>query len=340
MAKVYYNLPNDITDKSTHIGLSDILKRHGIVTYTEMGILKGEVIDIAYILYDETLLSRLADMKIKKISIFSKGDDNIFVPKNFARYSSDKMQSMSNTYNIILNNRNYKTENEIIMCGYDTIHQDIIRNIYAIYGNVITCSYSKFDINSLETSTRSRNIPNTDGMYYNTYAMLEGLKLCTIKKNIIKVGTNGNVSDLKPIITSIQSDKVAITNIDLKKIATLRYGIGGYIIAGKYDQLLTMFTNTFAILHDKVQSLRRKMRLEYAYEQLLVIGYTKDTFDFMHGLDPNYIKELMNKHFILVSVDDLGYYWIPYEKHTLTNFPNVQSDVYRQHCSVKSFDEL
>lgn len=340
MAKVYLNLPNDITDRSVHIGLTDMFKRQGVQIYTEIGHLKGETIDAAYLLYDETLISKLADMRIKKLSIFSKGDDDIVVPKNFVKFSSDKMLSMNNTYNIVLNHRAYKAETEIIMSGSDDIHQDIVRNIYMIYGNVISCPYGKYDISALSNSVRARNIPNSDNMYFNVYAMLDGLKQCTIKKNIIKVGTDSNVLDLKPIITALSTDKLVITNLDVKKPEVMRYSIGKFIIAGKYEQMQTMFMNAHTILLDKVNTLRKKMRLEYAYEQILVLGYVKDSFDFMKGPTVEYARSTIKKMFHIVPIDELGYYWINCGQHVLTNFPSVQADIYNKHCFIKSIDNL
>jgi hypothetical protein len=340
MAKVYLNLPNDITDRSVHIGLADMFKRQGIQVYTEVGHLKGETIDVAYLLYDETLISKLADMRIKKLSIFSKGDDDIVVPKNFVKFSSEKMLSMSNTYNIVLNHKAYKAETEIIMCGSDDIHQDIVRNVYMIFGNVISCQYGKYDVAAMTNSVRTRNIPNSDNMYFNVFAMLDGLKQCTIKKNIVKVGTTSNVLDLKPIINALSTDKLVITNLDVKKPEVSRYSIGNFIIAGKYEQMQTMFTNAHAILLDKVNSLRKKMRLEYTYDQILVLGYMKDSFDYMKGPTVEYARSVMKKMFQIVSIDELGYYWIQYGNQVLTNFPSVQPDVYNKHCFVKSTNDL
>lgn len=341
MAKVFYNLPNDITDRSSRMGLMDVLTKQKYTIYTEIGQLKGEKIDIAYIMYNEPLISQLADMSIKKISVFTKGDDNIVIPKNFVKFSSDVMQSMQNTYNIILNNRMYKTETEIIVIGCDDIHQDVIRNIYTIFGNVIMSTLSKYDKNYLNKSIQSRNIPNSGGMYYTIYTTLEGLKKCTIRKNVIKVRSDEHFADLRPFITALQnSDKVLLSNISVWKIATMKYSIGDHVIAGKFEQLEQMYNGAISILNDKVREMRRRIRLEFNLEQIITIGYLKDKLDYLRGLDNAYIKEIMIKHFAIIPIDDLGNYMVPCGNCIFTNTPQVNMELYQQHCVVKSINDI
>jgi len=343
MAKVFYPLLNDITDRSLRVGLFDILSKQKCIIYTEVAQLKGEKIEVAYIQYNENLLAQIADMPIKKISIFSKGDDNVIIPRNFVKYSSDLMQSLNNTYNVVLHHRSYKTDNEILMVGNDDIHQDVVRNIYLLYGNVITSTLGKYDKTSLDASIQSRNLPNSGGMYYDVYTTLEGLKRCIIKKNIIKVKSNEHYSDLKPIISTLNGNgntKLVLTNVDVKKINKLRFSIGEHLLAGKYDQLLMMYTNTSVIIHDKVKELRKKLRLEYTYEQIMTIGYLKDTIEYLRCQDEKYIKELMCKNFIVVPIEELGYYMIPSEKAVLTNFQNVNVDIYEKFCQIRLITEI
>lgn len=341
MAKVFYNLPNDITDRSIHIGLMDILQKQKCVIYTEVNQLKGEKIDVAYIMYNETLITQIADLPIKKMSIFSKGDDKIIIPRNYVKYSSDVVQSMSNMYNIIINNRMYKTETEIIIVGVDNIHQDVVRNIYTLYGNVITSTLSKYDKAQLDVSITSRNLPNSGGMYYVVYTALEGLKQCSIKKNIIKVRSDEHFSDLRPVIGPLTNcDKIILSNVSVKKVSAMKYSIGDHIIAGKYDQLLSMYTGAIGILNDKIRYIRKKLRLDYTFEQILAIGYLKDSLDYIRGCDEKYVKEIMIKNFAIVPIDDLGYYAIPCGETIFTNIPNVNADLYQKNCFVKSINDI
>lgn len=341
MAKVFYNLPNDITDRSIHIGLMDVLQKQKCVIYTEVNQLKGEKIDVAYIMYNETLIAQIADLPIRKMSIFSKGDDNIIIPRNYVKYSSDVVQSMNNMYNIIINNRMYKTETEILIVGHDDIHQDVVRNIYTIYGNVITSTLSKYDKTQLDMSIQSCNLPNSGGMYYIIYTAVEGLKQCVIRKNIIKVRSNEHFSDLRPIIGSLTNcDKIILSNISVKKISMLRYSIGDHIIAGKYDQLFTMYSGALNILNDKIRYIRKKLRLDYTFEQILTIGYLKDSLDYIRGCDDKYVKEVMTKHFAIIPIDDLGYYAIPCGEVMFTNTPSVNIDLYQKNCFIKSINDV
>lgn len=88
MFKVFYNLPNDLIDrKNGNFGLLDILQfgKHNVLT--ELGQLKGEKIDMIYMMQDEKLLSQVGELQVKKISVFSKGDDDIVIPKNFVKFS-------------------------------------------------------------------------------------------------------------------------------------------------------------------------------------------------------------------------------------------------------------
>ena len=56
------------------------------------------------------------------------------------------MKSMTGKYyNVIMNHKNYKTDYEIIVQGEDNEYQDVIRNFYSLYGNVIMSSCNTYD---------------------------------------------------------------------------------------------------------------------------------------------------------------------------------------------------
>lgn len=344
MLKVYYNLQNDFVDRSLgNIGLLDVLQSTKCNIYTETNQLRGEKIDIAYMNYDEKTLSLIGDLQIKKISIVIKGDDeDIVVPRNFVKYSSDRMMQQTGKYfNVILNNKNYKTDNEIIMMGDDDVHQDVVRNIYTLFGNVITSTSKKYDMDALNAHIMSRNLPNSGNVYNNVYLMLEGLKKCVIQKNIVKVRPDEHFSDLSPIIKSLQADdKLVITNLHLQKVSKIKFSFGDHIIAGKYEQLLLMYTNAMNILNNKVTEMRKKIRLEYTPEQILILGYLKDTFDFIGAKTETYAKQVMVKHFNVVPIDDLGNYRVKIGNKLLTSGKTHDKELYTSVCYIKQITDI
>lgn len=342
MFKVFYNLPNDITDRTIgNIGILDILQTGKCHVYPEQSQVRGEKIDIAYIMYDERLLLQLSEQNIKKISIFSKGDDDIVIPKNFVKYSSELVTSMNGKYyNVILNNRTYKTDNEILIVGDENVYQDVLRNIYSLFGNVIMCITNKYKA-EIDAHIASRHLPNSGGIYYTVYSALEGLKKCTIKKNVIKVRSDEHFSDFSPIITYMQTDdKIVITNASIKKVAERKFSIGDHIIAGKYEQISKMYSSAMNILNNKVNDMRKKLRIEYTPEQILVVGYLQDKLDFIGAKNEKYVRELMIDNFHVVQIDELGNYMIPCGDKKLQSGKQLDKELYSTVCQIKTIEDI
>jgi hypothetical protein len=106
---------------------------------------------------------------------------------------------MMGVYNVIMNNVKYKTDLEIIITGMDDKYQDVVRNVYAMYGNVIMSTMSKYNIKEVDNFIKSKNIPNVGGIYYNVHTILEGLKKSMIRKNIIITNGRDLFSDISAI---------------------------------------------------------------------------------------------------------------------------------------------
>lgn len=343
MLKVFYNIQNDLIDRqSGNIGLLDILQVSKCNIYTELSQLKGEKIDMAYINNNDQLLSQLGELQIKKISIIAKNEDDVIVPRNFVKYSSDLMASQNGKFhNVILNHKIYKTDNEIILLGEDNIYQDVARNLYSLFGNVITSTMSKYNIPELTATVKSRNLPNCGNIYFTVFTMLEGLKKCVIKKNVIKVRPDEHFADLNPIISSLQTDdRLVITNLHVRKVSKLKFSIGDHLLAGKFEQIYTMYSNAMGILNNKVTEMRKKIRLEYAPEQILVLGYLKDSLDFIGAKTETYVKKTMIKYFNIVPIDDLGNFRVPVGNQVLISGKTMNKELYASVCEVKSLNDI
>jgi hypothetical protein len=284
-------------------------------------------------------------MNIKKISIISKHSDDVIVPKNFVKYSSDTMETPHGKfYNIILNNKTYKTDVEIIIHGIDDPHQDVVRNIYTLFGNVITSTYNKCVDEKLEGRVKSCNLPNPSGIYYNVYSMIEGLNKCIAKKYIIKVRTDGHVSDLTPIITLLQTslsdEKIITINTHVPKVSKLRYSICDHIIAGQYENVLLMYSNAMGILNNRITEMRKKLKIEYTPEQILVLGYLKDKLNYVGSNKLEIVRQTMIKYFHIVSIDELGHYMIPNGKRYLISGKSIDKEMYKSICTVKTIEDI
>ena len=346
MLKIFYNVRNDFIEKNVQtqtLNVLDILGLHKYNIYTELSQLKGETIDMAYIDYNEVLLSHLGEYRIAKISIIVKNDDDIVVPKNFTKYSSDLMMLKTGKYyNVILNNKNYKTDNEIVMIGEDNVLQDMVRNIYTLFGNVITNTYGKYDMADIDRHITSLNIPNSGNIYYNVFTMLEGLKRCTIKKYVYKVRTDEYFTLLAPITLYLQeNDKVVMTNAFVHKTTQIKFGLSDHLLAGRYDRMMYMYTNAMGILNDRVRELRKKLRLEYTPEQILVLGNIKDNLDFIGTKEDTYVRKVMGQYFMVIPIDELGHYRIPVgKKNILVSGKQMNRELYNTVCEIKTINEL
>lgn len=342
--RIFYSLPqSDIIERNiATLGLSDILTKSKMTVYTELSQLKGEKIDIAYITYNEQLLSHLSDLNVKKISIISKGDDDIFIPKNYVKYSSEQMMSINGTYNIILNHKTYKPDVEIIMRGEDNIYQDVARNVYALYGNVITSTFKTGNIAELESNIKARNLPNSGNVYSNVKLTLDALKTCTIKKYVIKVNAGECYANLAGLLNILQNgDKLVCSNVCFKKIDKLKYALSDHIIAGKYEQMFTMYSNAFAMLNNRLTDIRKKLRIEYLPEQILTIGYLKDKLNYIKATDVKYIKEVMSTNFQIMNIMEFGLFRIPMNNTVFTNgFAETNKEQYSKICEVNHISEI
>jgi hypothetical protein len=333
MVKVYYNLFNDLVEQQAgNIRLLDILLENKYDILTELGQLRGNKIDVAYITYNEQLILQLNDYQIKKMSVIVKGDDDIIIPKNFIKYSSDKMEALGGKcYNVVLNNKNYRTDTEIILIGNDCVYQDIVRNIYLIFGNVITSTMKKYNYDDLELQVKTRNLPNVGNIFFNVYMMLEGMKKCNIKNNIFKVRNDEHFSNLLPIINYLNDEeKIVTTNFALQKISQLKFSLSDHLIAGKYDNMFLMYATAYEILKNKITDLRKKLRLEYTPEQILTISYLKNTIDYNGAKDETYIKKIMTDNFHIIPVNELGTYKILNGEQVITNMKVILKETNKE----------
>jgi len=343
MFKVFYNLQSDLVDRQAgNIGLIDILQSLKCSILTDPNQLKGEKVDVVYMNHDEKLLAQINDLQIKKISIIIKNEDDVIVPRNFVKYSSDLTETTTGKYyNVILNHKNYKTENEFIILGEDNPHQDVVRNLYALYGNVITSTMKKYETSKLLGQIKSRNLPNCGNIYLFVHMMLEGLKKCVIKKNIIKVRPDEHFADISQVLMSLQNEnKIVMTNAFMKKNSQIKFFISDHLLAGKYEQIFKMYNGAMEILNNKITEMRKRIRLEYTPEQILVLGYLKDTFYFLGGKDEKYVKETMIKNFSVVPMDVLGHFKIFIGKKVLIKDKGMSKELYDSVNEIKTINEI
>lgn len=343
MFKVFYGLQHDIVDRTTgNQGLIDIFQLNKVTIMTELSQMKGEKVDVAYIVYNDQLLSQLNDLNIKKISVISKGTDDIIVPKNFVKASSDPMLIPNGKfYNIILNNKTYKTDVEFVIQGDDNIYQDVVRNVYILYGNVITSTTSMCNIEQVISKVKGNNIPNPSGLYCNIHCALCGLNKCTIRKYVIKVKPDEHFFDMNPIITYLQSnDKMVFTNIFTPKVSQLKYSLCDHVIAGKHEQLMMMFANAHGILNNRVSEMRKKLRIEYTPEQILIVGYLKNRLDCFGSKDEKVVKDTMVNNFHIIPIDELGSYRIPCGRKCLMSGKTFDKELYSGVCSIKTINDI
>lgn len=320
--------------------LLEVINKFHVIT--ELPALKTEKVAIAYIVYDEHLLMQLSELNINKISVFSKGDDDIIIPRNYTKFSSDPMLSSTGKYfNIILNHKNFRPDVEILVHGEENPTQDVTRNLYSAFGNVIMCTYNATRKAEMEFQIVARNYPNPGNIYYDTQTILEGLGKCIFKKYVIKVKADEYFSNLQPIISFLSStDKVVFVNASFKKISDFKFGISQHLIAGKFEQLEQMFRTTFETLNNRIDKLRKKLHLSYSPEQLLALGYLSDKIDFVMAKDDKYVKDIMVKHFHIFNIDDLGNYSLCIGDKILTNNKSFDRNLYISACEVKTLNDI
>lgn len=343
MFKIFYGLQHDIVDRTAgNIGLIDIFQSNKFTVMTELSQMKGEKVDAAYVVYNEQMLSQLNDFNVKKVSVIVKNTDDIVIPRNFVKASSDLMITPNGKfYNVVLNNKTYKTDIEIIIQGDDNIYQDVARNMYILFGNVITSTIGTCDMTQVENKVKGSNIPNPSGLYFNIHCMLSGLNKCVIKKYVFKVKPDEYFSDLTPIITYLQSnDKMVFTNMFTPKVSQLKYSLCDHLIAGKYEQLQTMYVNARDILNNRVSDMRKKLRIEYTPEQILIVGYLKNNLDYFGSKDEKIVKQTMVKYFHIISIEDMGTYRIPCGKKCLMTGKTFDKELLNDICTVKTINDI
>lgn len=342
MFKIFYDMKNDIVEKSGgNNGFLDMLQKSKFTVYTEMAQIRGEKIDAAYIPHNEKTINQLAEIGVKKMSIFSTSVDNVTIPKNYVKVSVDKMVSLKNCYNIVLNNKNYSTDIEFIIQGEDDAYTDVARNVYILYGNVITSTWSKYDMPSLKARIAASNLPNFNNIYVHVYTTLEGLKKCVIKKFIFRVNSKECYTGLQSVIEYMKNnpDKIICNNVGFKKISqNTKYTISDNLIIGKYDAIMLMYYNAINMLHNKMTDIRKRIRLEFNLGQILAIGYLMGKIDFIQAGNEKYIKEIMLKYFYIFPLEELGQFYLIVHDNPLTT--QIDKDLYDNVCEVTSINDL
>lgn len=340
MFKIFYGMPSDLIEKSNGvIGLLDIFQKCKFTIYNEIAQLRGEKIDIAYIPNNEKIIAQLVEIGVKKMSIFSNGLDNVVIPKTYTKVSSEATTCFKNCYNVVLNNKTYVTDVEFVIQGEDDPFTDVARNLYILYGNVITSTWSKHDMVSLKKRIVSSNLPNAGDMYVHVYTTLEGLKQCTLKKYVIRVNAPEFFSGIPQLIECMKTnDKIICNNVGFRKISMCKFGISTGIIAGKYDMVASMYYNSINMLHNRFVDMRKRIRLEFNLSQILALGCLIGKIDFTQSEKDVYVKEIMTKHFYVISLDDLGIFRIPIGKDILT--VPVNKDLCDKVCEIKTISEI
>lgn len=346
MIKVYCDLTIDLIDKSMcQYGLTEIFLQNKYTVLTQLAQLKGEKVDVAYIMYDERTLAQLSELSIKKFSIFSKGDDDIVIPKNLVKYSSEPVISLQGKYyNIVLNNRNYKSDVEIIIHGIDSPVQDLIRNIYIVHGNVITSTLGKYNKTELDKKIKLQNLPNTGDIFYNTFTMIEGLKQCSVRKTIVKVKSDEYYGDIRQLLMSVPTiDKIYTSNVAFRKSSSLKLCMGDRLLIGKYEQISNAYENIMALLNNRLNNIRKKIKVPLSPEQITTMGFVINMIDYMSfntDQTGEYSKNLLTQVFIIQPVDELGCYSVGYGKGALMSGKLHNKDLYAQLCEVKNIADL
>lgn len=178
----------------------------------------------------------------------------------------------------------------------------------------------------------------------NVYTSLEGLKKCVIKKNVIKVRTDEYFGDLVPMIACLSnSDKIITTNAYFRKTDKIKFNISDHLLAGKYEQLFQMYSNALNMLNNRLTDIRKKIRLEFTPEQILVVAYLKNNLDYLqlkNDLGNQCARETIIKNFQMIPIDDLGCYRIPYETKFLLSGKQMDKDLHAMICEVKDMAEI
>lgn len=341
MSKIFYALSSDIIEKSgNNLGLIDILQKSKFNVYTELAQIRGEKIDIAYVPNDDKLIGQLAEVSVSKISIFANGSDRIVVPKNYVKISSDLMISMRGHFNVVLNSKNYVTEVEFIIQGEDNPYTDVIRNVYLLYGNVITSTWARYDLESVRKQISMSNIPNPGNIYIHVHTVLEGLKKCVIRKYIIRVNAYEYFSLMNQFIEYMKNnpEKLICNNLGFRKLNHLKFGISESILAGKYELIQGMFQMALNMLHNKLTEIRRKIRLEFTSGQILSMAYLHNKIDFINVKDDGYIRNIMIAFFHIFPVDEMGIIRVPLGRNVLMN--PINKELYDSVCELKSINDI
>ena len=124
------------------------------------------------------------------------------------------------------------------------------------------------------------------------------------------------------------------------KVTKLKFSIGDHLLAGKFEQIYTMYSNAIGILNNKVTEMRKKIRLEYTPEQILVLGYLKNSLDFIGAKTEIYVKKTMIKYFNIVPIDDLGNFRVPVANQILISGKTMNKELYASVCEVKSLNDI
>jgi hypothetical protein len=272
-----------------------ILQELDIDILTRFDQLKGVTIEVAYIDYSDKIITQFQNVNIRKIFVISNITDTVVVPKDFVKFSSNA--TSNGQVIVVLNHKDYITECEIVLNGAVHVNRDMQHMISALYGNTIVNDLINYNLAPIENAIKSRQLPNPNNLYIHVYITLEGLHKCDIRKKVILLQSDVLMVNMEKIMSFVSNSDKLIT---LDKPST-PLGINDTTIAGMHEVLLKMFTNVAQILNNKVIDLRRKLRLEYTPDQIIMMGYMMDKIDYIAARQIEYQRKIVDKWVVYIN---------------------------------------
>ncbi len=216
---------------------------------------------------------------------------------------------------------------------------DTLRNKVFKYGIPIDAIWKSEDLAVVKSDILKNKYHNSQNVYYQIYSTYEGLKNVTTPY-VFKIRADEYYSDFDIICKKLidSPDIIISNNIFARRIEKYPFHISDHLIAGSSDNMKKMFERG-------LQNLQNRNIMGVCAEQHITCSYicAREGLSGFKELPKQYerVKELMIKYFFIISVKQLGDFFVRANSiHRFALKAGYNDHEYKRFVDIESIDEI
>lgn len=229
----------------------------------------------------------------------------LFQQNGYVIYDNRPLFADENFVNILAVKKQVADEEEFsfVIQGIKTNRNiDIMMNIAFYHGKPIDCCWNERDLKLVRFEASKMRYMNRQNIYFQSIGTLNGI-LQAKTKYVVKFRTDEYYSNIQGLLDAIKQmpGKLVSNNVMARKFSRLPYHISDHIIGGTRENMYLMFDSS-------VRFLKTSKLNGICAEQHLTRCYLESKGETCHDKDLQHTKNLMHKHFHIISIKTMGDY--------------------------------